>query len=645
MAYDPLLMTMLDRMRRHRNWLKWSLGLACLAFVAFYIPDFVRGGGTNAAADAVAVVEGHEIRADEFRRTYQSQLQAYRSAYGGNMSEQLLKQLGVDQQILQQMVDERASLAEAERLGLRVSDEEVARRISVIPAFQERGTFIGEQRYRQVLNAQRPPLIPAEFEESVRRSLVADKLRTSLTQWMSVSDAELDQEYHRRNEKVKLALVTITTDSVRSAVSVQDSEAATYFTAHTADFKVPEKRKIRYVLVDLDAVRAKIVVPQSDIERAYNDGIEQYSTPEQIRASHILLKTEGKDDATVKARAEDVLKQAKGGADFAALARKYSEDEGSVKNGGDLDYFGRGRMVPEFDAAAFLLEPGQLSDVVKTQYGYHIIKLVEKKAGTTRSLADVRPQVTDQIASQRAQTQAADLADSLAREIKKASDVDAAAKAHGLKVDESGFFARDEPILALGGSPEVAARAFGLEEGQASGQIRTPRGFVVVAYAGKQDSYVPKFEEAKDRVRDELVKQRSRDLSLRKATQLAAQLKGASDFVKAAKAAGAEAKTTEFVTRDAPLPDIGDAPAVLDQAFKLPQGAVSDPISTDNGAVIVKVVEKEGVTPADFAANKDTFRDQILNDRRNRFFSAYMLKAKQKMKIDVNRQALQRVVG
>src|SRR6187401_432189 len=143
-------MTMLDRMRRHRNWLKWSLGLVCLAFVIFYIPDFLRGTGTNAAGtDSVASVEGHQIRADEFRRTYQAQLQAYRQAYGGNMSEQLLKQLGVDQQILQQMVDERAALAEAERSGIRVTDEEVAKRIAGIPAFQQNGVFVGEQLYRQ----------------------------------------------------------------------------------------------------------------------------------------------------------------------------------------------------------------------------------------------------------------------------------------------------------------------------------------------------------------------------------------------------------------------------------------------------------------------------------------------------------------
>ena len=240
-------------------------------------------------------------------------------------------------------------------------------------------------------------MTPADFEDNVRRSLTVEKLRQTLTDWITVPDKEVEQEYRRRNDKVKLALVSVTAATLRSQVTVGDDEVARYFEAHKADFKMPEKRKIRYLLVDLDAIRAKTVVPAADIERAYNNGIEQYSTPEQIRASHILLKTEGKDDAEVKARAEALLTQVKGGADFAELARKSSEDEASAKNGGDLDYFGRGRMIPEFDQVAFQLMPGQTSDLVKTSYGYHIIKLVDKKPGTTKTLAEVRPQINDQL--------------------------------------------------------------------------------------------------------------------------------------------------------------------------------------------------------------------------------------------------------
>jgi len=639
-------MTMLDRMRRHRDWLKWSLGLVCVAFVLFYIPDFLRGSGADAASgDTVAKVEGREITGADFRRTYQAQLQAYLSAYGNNMSDGLLKQLGIDQQILQQMVDERAALAEADRLGIKVSDEEVRQRIFGMPAFQENGGFIGEARYQQLLRMQRPPLVPSEFEDNIRHGLAVEKLRGSLTDWLSVNDAELEKEYRRRNDKVKLAVVSFTADSFRTQVNASDTEVSSYFDAHKNDFKIPEKRKIRYLLIDVEALRAKTVVPAADIEREYNNNSEQYTTPEQVRASHILLKTEGKDDAAVKAKAEDLLKQARGGADFAELAKKYSEDEASAKNGGDLDYFGRGRMVPEFDQTVFAMQPGTISDVVKTQYGYHIIKLVDKKTATTRGLAEVRQQLNDQLAYQRAQARAADLAQTLEKQISKPGDLDKVGKAQGLPVQESGFFARDEPILGLGPSPEAANKAFEMKVNDVSGALRASRGFVFETLVAKQDPREAKFDEVKDRAREEVVKQKARDLSKQKAAESAAKLKSAPDFEKAAKAAGVEAKTTDLIARDAPIPDLGAAPAVQDAAFKLAVNAVSEPIATDNGTAVIKVLEKKSVTPEEWTSSKDRFREELLTDRRNRFFSAYMAKAKQKMKIEVNRESLQRAAS
>jgi peptidyl-prolyl cis-trans isomerase D len=161
----------------------------------------------------------------------------------------------------------------------------------------------------------------------------------------------------------------------------------------------------------------------------------------------------------------------------------------------------------------------------------------------------------------------------------------------------------------------------------------------------RQDPYIPKFDEVKDRVRDEVVKEKARELSKQKAVEIAAKLKSAPDFEKAAKAAGVEAKTTDLITRDSPLPDLGNAPAVEDAAFKLPVGAVSDPIPTDNGTAVIKVVEKKEVTPEEWTTAKDRFREDLLTDRRNRFFSAYMVKAKQRMKIEVNRETLQRAIG
>jgi peptidyl-prolyl cis-trans isomerase D len=380
-------MTMLDRMRRHKGWLKWSLALVVLAFIIFYIPAFLGRGdnGAGAGSDVVANVDGREISVADFQRAYQSQIQMYRSAYGGNVSEQMLKQLGIDQQILQQMVDEEASLAEAKRRGISVSDAELEQRILAIPAFQENGRFVGQARYAAVLRMQRPPLSIDQFEQSMRKSLIIDKLRSALTEWVSIAEKDVEREYVRRNDKVKLEMVTFGVDKFRSEVKVADEELAPYFEAHKDQYRIGEKRKIRYLLVDVDGLRASSRPTAREVQRAYNDSIELYSTPEQVRASHILLKTAGKKEEEVKAKAEQILKEVKAGGDFAALAKKYSEDEGSAKLGGDVDFFAKGRMDPAFEEAAFKLSPGEVSDIVKSQYGFHIIKVTDKKPASTRS--------------------------------------------------------------------------------------------------------------------------------------------------------------------------------------------------------------------------------------------------------------------
>src|SRR3954469_9418148 len=380
-------MTMLDRMRRHKGWLKWSLAIVVVSFILLYIPSFMRNSAEGAANNAVvAQVEGREITAAQFRRVYQQQMQAYRSSYGGNIDEKLLKQLGVDQRIIQQLIEEEAALVEARRLGISASDPEVRERILALPAFQDNGQFIGDARYRQLLRMQNPPMRPDEFEDQVRRSIVVEKLQAALTGWQTISDADVAREFARRNEKVKLAVLSFPADKFREGLAASDAEVSKYFDDHKDSFHIPEKRKIRFLTIDQEAMRAKASVTGQQIERSYNDNIQQYSTPEQVRASHILLKTEGKDDAAVKKQAEDLLAQIKKGANFEELAKKNSQDEASAAKGGDLDFFNKGQMVPEFDKVAFSLQPGQLSDLVKTSYGYHIIKVTDKRPASQKTL-------------------------------------------------------------------------------------------------------------------------------------------------------------------------------------------------------------------------------------------------------------------
>src|SRR6478736_813668 len=581
-------MTMLDRMRRHKNWLKWSLALVVLAFVFFYVPDFLRPRvGAGSPNEEIATVNGEGITATTFRRAYQQQMQAYRAAYGANVNEQMLKQLGVEQQILRQLIEERTAVVEARRLGLSVSDAEVAQRILSIPAFQQNGVFAGEDVYAQVLASQRPPLTKSEFEDSLRRSLLVDKLHASLTDWMTVTDADVTAEFKRRNEKAKVELVVLSADRLRGDVTVTDADLSTWFDAHKEDYRVGEKKKVKYLLVDVDKLRAAAVVAPGDIEKYYRDNQQEFTTPEQVRASHILIKSD-KDDAAAKAKAEALLKQVKSGADFAALAKKNSEDEGSAKNGGDLDYFGRGRMVKEFEDAAFALQPGQMSDVVKSPFGYHIIKVVDHKPAITKSIADVRQQIADRLATERAQADASTLATQVGAELKTPADLDRVAAARKLTVQEAGFFLRDEPVAGLGPVPEMTDQAFTGKADTISGPVTTARGIVFFAVIGTEPSRLPQLAEVKDKVRDDVTRQKARELTKTKAAALAAALSG-SDFAKAAKAAGLEVKTSELVARGTAWPDVGISPA-LDQAiFSQPGGGVTAPVTTDAATVIAHV--------------------------------------------------------
>ena len=639
-------MTMLDRMRRHKGWLKWSLGLVVLAFIAFYIPSFLDDPSVGAApTEVIADVEGRSVTAGRFLQRYNAQIQAYRTAYGGGLNDQLLRQLGIDRQILQQMVDEQATLVEAERHGITVSDEELAQQIFAVPGLQENGRFVGEQRYELILRSQIPPMTKATFEQNMRRGLVIDKLRAALTDWMTVSDAEVEREFAQRNEKVKLQIVALTADKFRDRVVVTDAEVASYFDTHEEDYRVGEQRKVKMLLIDRDLALAKVVVPPADVQRFYNDNIAQYQTPEQIRASHILLNTAGKEEAAVRKQAENLLQQVKAGGDFAALATKFSEDTGSATKGGDLDYFSRGRMVPEFETAAFALEPGQTSDIVRTQYGFHIINMVDKKPAVTRPLDDVRPQIEDQLKRQRADEQVAARAKELAARIDDPSDLDAVGREAGLTASETDFFGREDPVPGLGAAPQVATAAHLLADDQVSAPTPSPLGPVFMTVTAERAPHIPMLDQVKDRVRDDLIRTRATELSRQRAAAIAATLRSAPDFAGAAKAQGFEAKETELVARKSPLPDIGVSAEVDEAVFSLPTGSVTEPITTGDATVIARVVERDEVTPEELKQGKDAFREQLLSERRGRFFTAYMAKAKVRMRIEIKEDVVTRMLA
>jgi len=384
-------------------------------------------------------------------------------------------------------------------------------------------------------------------------------------------------------------------------------------------------------------------VTPDEVRRFYDQNIDMYRTPEQVRASHILFKTAGKDEAAVRAQAEDVLKQVKNGGDFAALARKYSEDEGSKDKGGDLDYSARGRMVPEFETAAFSMKPGETSDLVKSEFGFHIIRVTDHKAETTRSLDEVRPQVQERLLAEKTSTEVARQATAIGT-VKSPADLDKAAATAGYKVQESEFFTREQPIGGLGVAPEAADRAFALKDGEVAGPVNTPRGPVFVTVTGKKDPYIPKLDEVRERVRNDAIREKASELSRARASEIAASLSAARDFSAAAKAQGLEAKESQLVARNSPLPDIGVSADVDKAAFALPVGGTSGPITTSDATVIVRVVEREDVKPDEFRKAREAFRAGLLEERRSKFFNAYLGQARDKASIQIKSDVMQRIV-
>ena len=639
-------MTMLDRMRRHKGWLKWSLALVVLTFVVFYIPDFLTTTTGASPNETIADVEGEAITVGSFTRRYNAQVQAYRNAYGGQMNDQLLKQLGIDRQILQQLIDEEAMVAESRKQGIAVSDVEIRERILALPGFQESGKFVGEQRYRQILQIQNPPLTTTEFENSLRRALMIEKLRTALTGWMSVNDTDVVAEFRKRNEKVKLDVVPVTAEAFKSQVTVTDAELVPFFEKAKDKYRIGEKRKIKYAQVNVEQVRGTITVPEAEIAAFYQQNLSQYQTPAQVRASHILFKLEGKDEKGVQALAADVLKKATApGADFAALAKQYSEDDSNNQNGGDLDYFGRGRMVAEFEQAAFGMKAGEISNLVETAFGFHIIKVVDNKSDQTRPLAEVRTELEDQLKWQKAQAEAERLAKSLEATTKTPADLDKVAKERSLAVVETGLVASDEPIQGVGAQPEISGRVFGMKEGEVTPAMRVATGWVFATVTGRQDSYLPQLAEVKAKVADDVRQEKAAEMAKQRATAIATELKNAKDFAAAAKRAGLEVKTTELVARGTAIPDLGISEAVDVAAFALPPGGVSDAISTATGTAVIRVVEKVGVTDTEVESGKDVLRDELVNGRRDKFFGAYMQKAKSGLKINIKQDTLARITG
>ena len=630
-------MTMLDRMRRHKAWLKWTLALAGFALLVLGFPLIQPPPETpGTLTDVLAQVGDQEITVGEFQTLFRRQLQSYQVQSGGEITADLLRSMGIDRQLLQQVIDEYAALQEAARVGVTVSDAEVREAIVSLPAFQQDGEFIGEAAYLQLLRMQQPPMTPAEFEENVRRSLMLQRLQAAITDWITVSDEDVEREHVRRSERVRLSAVSFRADDFREGLDATDEDVAALFDQNANDYLVPEKRRLRFVLIDVPALKASFTPNDADVRAYYDNNLDRYTEEVDLRVSHILLRTQDRELAEVQEQAESIAAEARDGADFAELARRYSEDEGTRDAGGDLGRIARGQMVPEFEGAAFALEQDEISDPVTSMFGVHVIKATEKAGGTTQTLDEVRDGIVDLLQQESADARASALAEAMSLEIDEAADLDVAAARRGLEAQESGFAALGEPILGLGFSSEVTTQAFQLAEGDVAGPIPTPTGPAFVTVTGIQAPYVPPLEEVEARVRDDVIRRKAFVLAQERADAMAAVLQDADDFGAAAEAEELDVNESGLIARGAALPGVGVNAQVEAVAFSLIPGETSDPVLTGNSAVVIHVHEREDADPADLQANRERLRSEMILERQNQFYGAYMENAKARIPISID---------
>jgi len=291
------------------------------------------------------------------------------------------------------------------------------------------------------------------------------------------------------------------------------------------------------------------------------------------------------------------------------------------------------------------MKAGQMSDLVKTAFGFHIIKVVDNKPESTRPLAEVKAEIEDQLKWQKAQAEAEKQATALEATLKTPADLDRIGKEKSLTVVETPLVQMAEPIQGIGSQPELSGRLFGMKEGEVTGKMRVSTGWVFATVTGRQDAYIPKIDEVKTKVSDDVKNDKAQDMARQRASAIATELKTAKDFAAVAKKYNLEVKATELVTRGSALPDLGISDAIDNAAFALPQGGVSDAIVTPQGTAIVRVAEKVDVTDSEIESGKDQMREELVNSRRDKFFGAYMQKAKTGLKIITREDVLARVTG
>jgi peptidyl-prolyl cis-trans isomerase D len=622
----------------------------CAAMVITLVPggigDSIGLGGPGQGV--VAKVAGEPVTTLEVQREARQMLRQ-QFPRGGAQTEMLLPYFA--ERAAQTLISRKALVAEAERLGLRVTDEEARDELQhgmYAPTFFPDGKFVGQQQYENIL--QNADLSVASFEQGLKDQILLDKLRNLITGSALVTDSDVRREFEKQNTKVKFDYAVLRKDDLLKQINPSEAELKAFYERNKATYNnsIPEKRKVQYVVLDNAKIEAGVTVSREDLQAYYDQHRDDYRVPEQVNVSHVLIKTplpgaDGKVDAKgveeARKKADDVLKQLKAGGNFADLAKKYSEDPGSGKNGGSLGWIGKGRTVPEFEQAAFSLAKGATSGLVQSSYGFHIIRVDDKQAAHVKMLDEVKDQIESAIRQQKAAQAAANQVNSLLAQA-RSQGLEKAAAAKGLNAISTDFVSRTDNLPGIGNSPQFMSAVFGQAEKAPPDQVQVAQGYAIFDVLAIKPASTPTFEEIRSRVEEEFRNERVAALLTQKTQELADRAKAEHDLKKAAKEAGATIKTSDFALPDGQVPDIGSMSGGASAAFTLKVTEISGPITNGTTGVVLSILEKQEPTPQDFEAKKDQIRDALIQNQQQEMFGLFVTNLRAQMeksgKIQIN---------
>lgn len=632
----------LDRNRWIKVTMGIILGLIIVSMVITLIPGLMSGAMGGDAPDAIASVGGQSISLAEFQQQFdqathnQAIPPMLRGAYA--------------KQVVDQMIFQRALEYEADRLGMRVTPEEETQRIKeLLPTAWSGSTWLKDRYPTEVQS--RFGMTVDQFESLLKNEMLGEKFHEMVTDGITVSPQEIAQEFLWRNEKVKIAYALIKPADLAASIHPSDADLAAWFAKNSAHYQVPERRSARYALLDLSKLRSATPISDDSLRAYYNEHIDEYKVENRAHVEHILFKTIGKTDAEVAEihqKAEDVLKQAKHGANFEELAKKNSEDDGTKAKGGDLGWIVDGQTVPEFQQAAFSVPKGSISDLVKTQYGFHIIKVLDRETAHTRTFDEVRDSILQPVLDQKVSAEANDISSQMASAVRQSDrqSLDDLAKKFHLDVGETAPAAATDPILPLGNAPELHQVLFGLHSGELSQPFQIESGFVILTVKDVLPAHQGTLAEVHDRVLADCQHEKSIALASARAQELSKRAQAGEAFDKVAKSLDLAVKTSDSFARSGSIPDLGTAKQ-LAAAFKMNVGQVSAPTQSGENWIVFQTVSHEPPNNDDLAKQKADIEQQLLQTKQNAAFDAFRTslldQMKKEGKLTINADQMNRI--